>query len=96
MISLANHQLTFYVSEREFKKLSPTNDVVDDDLRICIVVYGHTAFLGKFLPDAVDVMNEVDEGCRPISRPKWHNHIGPLDGIDSLKCKLFLAGKGHG
>ena len=84
MVSLANLQLTFYVSEREFKKLSPTNDVVDDDLRIHIVIYGHTAFPGKFLPDAVDVVNEIDERCRPIGRPKWHDPIGSLDGIDSL------------
>jgi hypothetical protein len=78
MISLANLQLTLHVSERKFKHLSPTNDVVDDDLRIRIVIYRHTAFLSKFLPDAVDVMNEVDEGCRPIGRPKWHDHIGHL------------------
>ena len=96
MISLANLQLTFHVSEREFKKLGPTNDVVEDDLRIRVVVYWHTAFPSKFLPDYVDVMNEVDEGCRPIGRPKWHDRIGPLDGIDSLKRKLLLTAKRDG
>ncbi len=53
-------------------------------------------FLSKFLPDAVNVMNEVDERCWPIGRPKWHDRIGPLDGIDSLKCKLLLTSKRDG
>ncbi len=69
MISLANLQLTFHVSERKFKQFSPTNDVIDDDLCICIVIYGHTTFLSKFLPDSVDVMNEVLKVAGPLVGP---------------------------
>ncbi len=88
--------MTFRVSNCEIKYFSPTNDVVDNDFCIRIVIYRHTAFLSKFLPDSVDVVNEVDEHCWPIGRTKWHDPIGPLDGIDFLKCKLLLTSKRDG
>ena len=36
-------------------------------------------------------MDKVDEGCRTISWPKWHDHVCPFDCINPLECQFLLA-----
>jgi hypothetical protein len=85
--------LAFDVSKHKVDELSPTDDIVDDNLCVCIVVNRDATLLGWFLPDAINVVNEVDEGCRPISWPKRHDCVGLFDGIDPLEGKLLLTSK---
>jgi hypothetical protein len=88
---LANTQLALHVNEGSLVRLGPADNIINNDFHICIIVYWHTVFLSKVLPNAIDVVNEVDKGSRPICSPKWHDRIGPFDGIHSLKRQLFLT-----
>ena len=36
-------------------------------------------------------MDKVDEGCRTISWPKWHDGVCPFDHINPLECQFLLA-----
>jgi hypothetical protein len=53
-------------------------------------------FLGKFFPNAINVMDEIDEGRWPVGWPKWHDCVGSFDGVNSLKCQLLLTSKHNG
>ncbi len=69
----------------------PTHNVIHDDFCVGIVANGNTLLFGVVLPHAVNVMDEINEGCQPICWSKGHNGVSPLDCIHTLKSNFFLT-----
>ncbi len=65
--------------------VGPANNVVDDDFRLCVIVDSNALPLGLLLPDAINVMDEIDEGRWPVRWAERH------DGIHTLKGKFLLT-----
>ncbi len=91
ILCLADLQLASHVSESLTDMFGPTHNITHDDFCIGILVDGNTLFLGFVLPDAVNIMDEINEGCWPICWSKGHYSVGPLDHIHPLKSELFLT-----
>ncbi len=96
MIGLADFQLTPDIFKSVFFSAGPANNVVYDDSCICSITNWVTMQCGELLPDAVDIVDEINRSCRPICWPKRHNIVGPLYGVDPLKRELFLTRKRNG
>jgi hypothetical protein len=62
-----------------------------DDFCVGIVANGNTLLFGIVLPHAVDVMDEITEGFRPICWSKGHNGVSPLDCVHTLKGEFLLT-----
>ncbi len=65
-VCLADIQLALHVSESLTDMFGPTHNIIHDDLCVGILVDGNTLLLGFVLPDAVNIMDEINEGCWPI------------------------------
>ena len=90
-VGLAYTKLTFHVQQCLFKQLGPTESVDNNDFCVCIIIDDETGLLCQGFPLAVDVVDEVDKCCRSICWSKWHDGIGPFDGIWALEGKFFLT-----
>ncbi len=95
-VGAAYHELALHIGQQMRKRTSPADDVIHNDTSICVIVDAEALLLGKFFPYAVDVVDEVDEGCRPVGWSKWHYCVGPFDGIHPLECKFLLTIRGNG
>jgi hypothetical protein len=84
-----------HISQRALERTSPAEDIIHDDASVGVIVDCQAIFLGKLLPNAVEVIDEIDEGHWPIGMSKWHYCVGSFDGIHPLKCEPFLTIKGH-
>jgi hypothetical protein len=60
-------------------------------VNIDIVVDLLVVLFGKLLPNAINLMDEIDESCWPVGRSKRHNGVGPFNVINLLKCRLLLT-----
>jgi hypothetical protein len=67
------------------QRLCPDEDVIYNDIGVCILVNQDTIRLSKLLPGAINVMNKGNEHYRPIHRAKRHDVLGPLGGVGSGK-----------
>jgi hypothetical protein len=78
-------QLTLHVDKGNLQRLCPAEDVVYNDIGVCILVNQGTIRLSKLLSGAIGIMNKCNVRCRPIHRAKRHDFIGLLGGIGSGK-----------
>jgi hypothetical protein len=95
IVGAAYHELASHIGQRMCKRTSPADDVIHNDVGIHVIVDAEALLLGKFFPYAVDVMDEVDEGCRPVGWSEWHYCVGPFDGIHPLERKFLLTIRGN-
>ena len=93
-VGAAYHELALHIGQQMRKRTSPADDVIHNDMGIRVIVDAEALLLGKFFPYAVDVVDEVNEGCRPVGWSKWHYCVGLFDGIHPLECKLLLTIRG--
>ena len=70
----------------------PTQDVVNDDVSVEILVDGETTGPGKVLPRRIHVVDECDESGRAVDWAKRHDVVRPLGGIWTSKCECCLQG----
>jgi hypothetical protein len=92
---LTDDQLTFHVDKSELNLFSPADNIINNDLRVGVIINFHTFLLCKLLLDAVDVMDKIDESCWPIGGSEWHKCKLPLDCVNTLECKLLLTLRGY-
>ncbi len=67
IIGLADLQLASHICKSMTDLISPAHNIINDDFCVSILIDWNTTLLGLFLPDAVTVMDEINEGCWPIS-----------------------------
>jgi hypothetical protein len=67
---LANLQLASHVGESVTNVVGPAHNIIDDDFRVGVIIDSNTLLLSLLLPDAVDIMDEIDEGGRLFVGPK--------------------------
>jgi hypothetical protein len=85
IVCLADLQLASHVSESLTEMFGPTHNIIHVDFCVGILVDGNTLLLGFVLPDAINIMDEINEGCWPICWSKGHYSVGPLDPIHPLE-----------
>ncbi len=85
MIRNANTKLTFHILQGCVKVSAVTEDVINNDLSVCLLVDCNPVRCGKSLPLTVDVIDKVNEGGWAIGWPKRHNRVSPFDCIRPLK-----------
>ncbi len=91
IVGATYYELTSHIRERALERPKPADDIIHDDVSVGVVVDCQVILLGELLPNAVDVMDKINEGCWPIGWSKWHYCVRPFDGIHPLKCKLLLT-----
>jgi hypothetical protein len=52
-----------HICERALERPRPADDIIHDDASVGVVVDCQALFLGKLLPNAVDVMDKINDGC---------------------------------
>ncbi len=92
IVGSTHYELTSHTCKRALERPRPADDIIHNDASVGVVVDFQAIFLGKLLPNAVDVMDKINEGCWPIGWSKWHYCVRQFDGNHPLKCELLLTG----
>ncbi len=92
---MTNGELTSHVDQRAFEGVGPADNILNDNACIRVVVDRQARRFSELLPNAIDVVDEIDEGRWPIGWSKRHNCVSPFDGVDPLKRQLLLTCKVH-
>jgi hypothetical protein len=85
MIRKANTKLTFHILQGCVKVFAVTEDAIDNDSCVCLLVDSNPGRCGGGLQLTVDVIDKVNEGGWAVGWPKRYNRICPFDCIRSLK-----------